>query len=299
MTDKEKYYEILQLNNSATKKDIKKAYRELAKKWHPDKYADDRAYSKKAQEQFILITEAYEKLINDYDDEESVSFTNIKVNVNDNAQTYYNLGIYAYENDQWKEAIDYFSHAIKIDNDFAEAYFYRGTILEKQNLLIRAEADFNKFKQLRHEKLNKIWQDVINNLQELISKQTCQQGLQLISFNNNIARLAVKNHNQLLLVESRISDFQQAFDKVCKAQVTIKLEQNFTKKKNNRGNKFNHQKNKSHSKNYINNAKYYYKSKPKITVLFVILLTLGFSFLLALAYNRSSTIDKNNIIQQQ
>jgi curved DNA-binding protein CbpA len=293
MTNKEKYYEILQLNHSATRKDIKKAYRELAKKWHPDKYADDQEYCKKAQEQFILITEAYEKLINDSENEESVSFTNIKVNVNDKndqAQTYYNLGVYAYENDEWKEAIDYFSQAIKINNSFAEAYFYRGTILEKQNYLIRAEADFNKFKQLKQERLSKIWQDVINNLQQVISQQICQQGLQLISFNKNIACLAVKNHNQLLLVESKISDFQQAFNKVCGVNVTIQLKHNLTKNKNNHRSKFNYQNNKSKNS---------YKSRQQITVIFFILLTLVVAYFLALTNNRKITVDENKIIQQQ
>lgn len=294
MARKEKYYEILQLNPNATKTEIKKAYRELAKKWHPDKYADDQE-CKKAQEQFILITEAYEKLINDHYNEESISFTNTKVNIseqNDKAQIYYNLGVSAYENDEWKEAIDYFSQAIKINNCFSEAYFYRGTILEKQNYLIRAEADFNKFKQLRQEKLNEIWQDVVNNLEQVISKEICQQGLKLVSFNNNIACLAVKNHNQLLLVESKISDFQQAFNKVCQAKVTIKIEQDSTK-----NNRFNHQKKKR--KKYNNHAKYYDKSKQKITIIFFILLTLGFSFFLALANNRIKTNKQNPIIQKQ
>jgi DnaJ family protein C protein 3 len=59
------YYKILGVNRKATKKDIKKAYRELALQWHPDKHTSEEDKAK-AQQQFQLISEAYEVL----DDEE-------------------------------------------------------------------------------------------------------------------------------------------------------------------------------------------------------------------------------------
>lgn len=51
-------FQLLGLNSNATVFEIKKAYREKAKKLHPDKCAD-----KDAAEKFIRITEAYEILI--------------------------------------------------------------------------------------------------------------------------------------------------------------------------------------------------------------------------------------------
>ena len=51
------YYEILGLNSKATSDDIKKAYRELAKKYHPDINK-----SSTSEELFKLISEAYEVL---------------------------------------------------------------------------------------------------------------------------------------------------------------------------------------------------------------------------------------------
>ena len=52
------YYKILGLNKNATEDEIKKAYRKLAKKWHPDKNRDN----PKAEEKFKEIQEAYETL---------------------------------------------------------------------------------------------------------------------------------------------------------------------------------------------------------------------------------------------
>lgn len=52
------YYELLGVDKKASDADIKKAYRTLAKKYHPDLHPDD----KNAQEKFSEINEAYEVL---------------------------------------------------------------------------------------------------------------------------------------------------------------------------------------------------------------------------------------------
>lgn len=55
------YYQILGVNRSATPEEIKKAYRKLAQKFHPDKA---RGNKKEAEEQFKKISEAYAVLSN-------------------------------------------------------------------------------------------------------------------------------------------------------------------------------------------------------------------------------------------
>src|SRR6266705_3020875 len=61
MTDLD-YYEVLGVSREASKDDIKRAYRRLAKKYHPDLNKDD---PKAAEEKFKQVSEAYEALIDD------------------------------------------------------------------------------------------------------------------------------------------------------------------------------------------------------------------------------------------
>jgi molecular chaperone DnaJ len=58
MTEDEDYYEILGVSRNASSDDIKKAYRKLARKYHPDLNPGD----KKAEERFKKISEAYNVL---------------------------------------------------------------------------------------------------------------------------------------------------------------------------------------------------------------------------------------------
>ena len=60
MATKRDYYEILGVAKNATEEDIKKAYRKLAMKHHPDRNQGDTA--KAAEERFKEAKEAYEML---------------------------------------------------------------------------------------------------------------------------------------------------------------------------------------------------------------------------------------------
>ncbi|MDO4772602.1 MAG: molecular chaperone DnaJ [Bacillota bacterium] len=61
MSDKRDYYEVLGVERSADQATLKKAYRKLAMKYHPDKNPDD----KEAEQKFKELNEAYEVLSND------------------------------------------------------------------------------------------------------------------------------------------------------------------------------------------------------------------------------------------
>ncbi len=57
------YFEILELQPGATPEEVKTAYRDLAKVWHPDRFKEDSPRLKaKAAEKLAEINEAYEKI---------------------------------------------------------------------------------------------------------------------------------------------------------------------------------------------------------------------------------------------
>ncbi|MFC6860588.1 TerB family tellurite resistance protein [Zunongwangia atlantica] len=56
-------YKILEIDKSASDSDVKKAYRKMVKKYHPDKLEHmDEAYKKGAREKFDKVQEAYETI---------------------------------------------------------------------------------------------------------------------------------------------------------------------------------------------------------------------------------------------
>ena len=57
---KRDYYEVLGIQKNASPEQIKKAYREKAKQYHPDMNRDNK---KEAEEKFKEVSEAYEVLM--------------------------------------------------------------------------------------------------------------------------------------------------------------------------------------------------------------------------------------------
>lgn len=63
IADTEQYYKILEIDKSATNEEIKKAYRKMALKYHPDKVTHlGEQYQKAAHEKFHQVNNAYNAL---------------------------------------------------------------------------------------------------------------------------------------------------------------------------------------------------------------------------------------------
>ena len=60
MSDKRDYYEVLGVNKDANDKELKKAFRSLARKYHPDKNSDPGADDKfkEIQEAFAVLSDS-------------------------------------------------------------------------------------------------------------------------------------------------------------------------------------------------------------------------------------------------
>ena len=60
---KDNAYKILEIDKSATDDEVKKAYRKMAKKYHPDKVMHlGEEHQKGAEEKFRQVQEAYEMI---------------------------------------------------------------------------------------------------------------------------------------------------------------------------------------------------------------------------------------------
>ena len=62
MRDINYYFSVLELTPEASLDEVKEAYRDLVKVWHPDRFAHDPKLQGKAQEKLKEINDAYQKL---------------------------------------------------------------------------------------------------------------------------------------------------------------------------------------------------------------------------------------------
>ena len=110
------YYEILGITPNATKEEIRKAYRRLASKYHPDKHQGN-PLQELAEEKFKEINEAYHALLGeDYfyfeGKSEKIHETEMKTEISKDAKDLLYKGINLFNEGKYKKAIKCFSDAL-------------------------------------------------------------------------------------------------------------------------------------------------------------------------------------------
>ncbi|BAZ19545.1 heat shock protein DnaJ domain-containing protein [Kalymmatonema gypsitolerans NIES-4073] len=150
-------YSILGLKPGASPTEVKRAYRKLVKIWHPDRFSHPQK-KQEAEQKIKQINEAYNKLKSDLPSSahqpSQTKETKIYAN-RSNAELFYNSGTENAKLGRYQEALTDFTHAIRLNPDYIEAYKYRGFICSLLGYEYRATADLNKAAQMEGKLKNK------------------------------------------------------------------------------------------------------------------------------------------------
>lgn len=178
------HYETLGLQPGASLEEVKRAYRTLAKSWHPDRFTHDPALKQQAEEKLKAINHAYHFLRDNLQThavssqvahstpaqsasaaeaspspqpsrESAKSQSSARPKITRRSATAamaYQQGVDAVKAGHYEEAIDYFGRAIRIDPKYVDAYRHRGFVYSVMGLELGAEADLRKAKALEIER---------------------------------------------------------------------------------------------------------------------------------------------------
>jgi tetratricopeptide (TPR) repeat protein len=151
-------YEILELEPGASPAQVKRAYRKLVKIWHPDRFLNPKQ-KQEAEEKIKHINAAYNKLKSEPPTTEQSSSSlpknPPKVSVKRwDAEAFYTLGVENVTEGRYEEAIANFTHAIRLNPYYIDAYKYRGLVCSQLGYEYRATSDLNKAAQIQQELTN-------------------------------------------------------------------------------------------------------------------------------------------------
>ena len=123
---KPNYYEILGVERSASETQIRQRFRELARKYHPDRYKSNKA---EAEKTFQTLTEALNVLTNPakrrlHDSEIPGGAGKSSSDMTQISKAYLARGVKAYNEADFASAREHFDMAVKHDATDAKAFHY-------------------------------------------------------------------------------------------------------------------------------------------------------------------------------
>lgn len=152
-------YAILGIKHNASPEAAKKAYRNMAKVWHPDRYVDNPTLKAKAEVEIKKINQAY-AAIKAYSTQSAKQISKSNYSPQSkvakkpqSSESFYQQGVVYAEQEDYDEALQSFTQAIRLNPDCLEAYQYRGFILSKLGFKLRADAEFKKAHQIKLRKI--------------------------------------------------------------------------------------------------------------------------------------------------
>lgn len=152
MSDLDTYYQLFALKPGASKQDLKQAYKRLAKQWHPDKFANDPANARIAEEKIKAINVAYELLQTHHvDSNGQASYTQTSTTIKTRKATpqeSFDKAKFFAKKGQYTEAAEELGKAVKLDPKFAEAYYFRGLAFSEIGFEHRSASDLRRAREL-------------------------------------------------------------------------------------------------------------------------------------------------------
>jgi WD40 repeat protein len=228
MNEFAQYFQILGLEITATPAEIKQAYRSLAKKWHPDRFVNQPQLLVQAQQEIQKINQAYTILKNYLPEEQTVKSKPEVATAKTAPEIHYQRGVEFAELEKNEEAISEFSRAIKLDNNYLNAYQYRAFLLSKLGYKLRADADFKTIAFLKIKQNYQPQEPVTNYHRKSKSKDNqhwyCLHTL--LAHKKIISALALSQDNQFFVSASHDKNIK--LWNVSSAQVMTTLRGNST-----------------------------------------------------------------------
>jgi tetratricopeptide (TPR) repeat protein len=146
------FYQILNIPRTASDEEVKKAYFQMARRFHPDRFGTDVAkeYKRQIDEVFDAITNAYRTLSNKalrtaYDAKSAPAAQDEAQSAGKSAEIKFRQGKTLYNQERYSEAVSYLREAIRDKKDKGDYYLLLAMAESKvPGYIKRAEEDFLK-----------------------------------------------------------------------------------------------------------------------------------------------------------